>query len=119
MKKILIVDVPDGYEFTCKTMEIHNPTIPHLGATQYPEFIEITLPTDEEIKKVMNKAEFINKCATINTSRQMSDDLDTLIQSAITDQVALADLWKAEAERLKDKLDYIQCSCCGNKIKRV
>ena len=56
----------------------------------------------------MKIQEFINKWATINTSRQMSDDLDTLIQSAISDQKALADLWREEAERLKDELEKLK-----------
>jgi len=55
MKKLLLVEVPDGYEFTHSTMEIHNPTIPHLGATQYPEFKVIHLPTEEEIKKIIEE----------------------------------------------------------------
>lgn len=56
MKKLLLVEVPDGYEFTHKTMEIHNPTIPHLGNTQYPEFTEIPIPTEEEFYKTFSAA---------------------------------------------------------------
>lgn len=52
MKKLLLVEVPDGYDFTHKTVEIHNPTIPHLGATQYPEFKVIHLPTEEDIEEM-------------------------------------------------------------------
>ena len=56
MKTIYLkVDVPDGYYITHKTVEIHNPTIPYLGAIQYPEFTQIQLPTEEEIvEKAMN-----------------------------------------------------------------
>ena len=75
MKKIMIVDVPEGYQFTHKTMEIHNPTIPHLGATQYPEFTEITPPMEEEIDRWVNELAKLSTAPDKDTPDWMKRDI--------------------------------------------